>query len=88
MGGTFFSFLKVIIIIYVLCVCVTKISRPPEKISHFVNQEEGEKDTSLRQVERQLQKNRFSDNGNKNTIIDDQSVFFHFLTFNWKIEDK
>lgn len=76
-----------ITIIYVLCVCVTKISRP-EKISHFVNQEEGEKNTSLGQVERQLQKNRFSDNGNKNTIIEDQSVFFHFLTFNWKIEDK
>lgn len=65
-----------------------KISKNPEKISHIFNQKQEEKSINLEQVERQLCKEQIRWQWEQNTIIDNQSVFFHFLTFNWKIEDK
>lgn len=65
-----------------------KIFKIPEKISHTFNQKQGEKSINLEQVERQLCKEQIHWQWEQNAVIDNQSVFFHFLTFNWKIEDK
>lgn len=65
-----------------------KISKTLEEIPPIFNQKQGEKRINLEQVERQLCKEQIRWQWEQNTIIDNQSVFFHFLTFNWKIEDK